>query len=115
MKFSSLTALDVVKMKTSSVESDENASKRRHFRFGVVFIARLFFDPANILMNRPTFQSKDYSHTGVSSKAVDGIYSIETDDCTHTLNPWQAWWAVDMGQHYTITSATVTNKKTYGK
>ena len=114
MKFASLAALEVVKMKTSSVESEENSSKWRHFSFGVVFIVWLFFDSANILLNRPTFQSKDYSDKD-SFKAVDGIYSIETDDCTHTLNPWQAWWAVDMEQEYTITSATVTNRKTNGK
>ena len=38
MKFSSLAALKVVKMTTSSAASDENFVKRRHFRFSDVKI-----------------------------------------------------------------------------
>ena len=92
------------------------SSKWRYFRFRVVFIVWLFLVSANILLNRPAFQSADYTTDVYASKAVDGIYSTETiTDCTHTQNKWQAWWAVDMGQEYIIASVTVTNKNTYGK
>ena len=75
----------------------------------------MLFVPANILLNRPTFQSKDYDNR-LGFLAVDGKYDTDGDQCTHTENPWQAWWAVDMGKEYAIASVTVTNKiDTYGK
>ena len=71
---------------------------------------------ANILLNRPTFQSPDHSsHAGSSQRAVDGRYHTENADCSHTKYHWRAWWAVDMGQEYIIATVTLTNTRYYGK
>ena len=76
---------------------------------------------ANILLNQPTFQQSDESVHGVSSKAVDGNYNNEYLDtqhgsCAHTkgTGSGQDWWAVDMGQEYTLAAVTLTNRDSAG-
>ena len=63
-----------------------------------------------MLLNRPTFQSIDHSsHVGSSGRAVDGSYNTDHASRSHTRNPRNAWWAVDMGQEYIIATVTITN------
>jgi len=56
----------------------------------------------NLALNRAALQITDEQ---AASLAVDG--DVNTHSCTENTEP-HPWWTVDLGQHYSIDSVTVT-------
>ena len=76
----------------------------------------------NIALGKQTFQSSDFSKaghpSGPSNKAVDGITNqsvYKGKSCSHTKNDTNAWWTVDLGHFYEITSVKIYNRKSHGR
>ena len=65
----------------------------------------------NLAANKPSFQVNE-GWGGNPNRAVDGnknpIWGGAT--CTHTQNVDKAWWYVDLGKEYVVTSVSMTNR-----
>ena len=73
----------------------------------------------NIALGKPAYQSSTDNPPGrcAAGGAVDGRLANDWsggDQCAHTLSNQQAWWAVDLGQVYTLDYVTLTNRINYG-
>ena len=69
--------------------------------------------PTNVALNKPATQSS--TSDGFSAdRVVDGNLNVGLLDqsCSHTdLVPGvRAWWQVDLGSSYKVTSVTITNR-----
>ena len=74
----------------------------------------------NIALGKPAYQSstEDPLDRSAAGGAVDGSLAngwFAGDHCQHTLKDDQAWWAVDLGNYFTLDYVTITNRKEYGK
>ena len=69
------------------------------------------FSDVNIAEGQPTWQW-DEGWGGVPSRAVDGDDNPQWGgaSCSHTMSHVNAWWAVDLGGFYEVTSIQVTNR-----
>ena len=73
----------------------------------------LFFSYVeNIALARQTFQSSLGQPIGQSYHAVDGNtdQNHHHGSCIHTGNETNAWWIVDLGRNYEITSVKIYNR-----
>ena len=67
----------------------------------------------NLALNRPTWQSSNYSNQqGLSKKAVDGNRNTDffSHSCTQTHKEWGAWWMVELDREYIVTEVLITNR-----
>ena len=72
--------------------------------------------PTNVALNKPANQSSLYEiHT--ADRAVDGSLNVHLNEhsCAHTdlVAGVRAWWQVDLGSSYRVTSVTITNRDCY--
>ena len=65
----------------------------------------------NLAVRQPCWQSSE-GWSGVCTRGIDGNDNSEWNgaSCTHTQSEYHAWWAVDLGQSYEISSVTITNR-----
>jgi len=73
----------------------------------------VYTDEPNLALGRPSWQSS-MQYGGHASRAVDGRIDQDYNQggsCTHTRRDRTPWWAVDLGQTYTITTVTVYNRE----
>ena len=68
--------------------------------------------PTNVALNKPANQSSLFVYT--ADKAVDGDLDVNLSwgSCSHTdfVAGVRAWWQVDLGSSYKVTSVTITNR-----
>ena len=66
-------------------------------------------------MRKPATQSSNVTSLYTADKAVDGIKKIGSDKrtlCAFTSAEETAWWQVDLGASYLVTTLTITSRKT---
>ncbi len=68
-------------------------------------------DFANVALNKTATQSST-AYGGVASRGVDGNTSGEwsNNSVTHTASDMNAWWQVDLGEDYQVSSIQVWNR-----
>ena len=69
--------------------------------------------PTNVALNKPATQSS--TSDGFSAdRVVDGNLNVNLNEhsCSHTelVAGVRAWWQVDLGSSYKVTSVTITNR-----
>ena len=66
----------------------------------------------DLALNKPAWQSSDFSASTPASLAVDGNADtiMSHGSCSQTNADPYAWWAVDLGAEYSVESVAITNR-----
>ena len=72
--------------------------------------------PHDVAFGKLAYQSSNYVGSFVANRAVDGNTdgNIVIGSTTHTNADFQAWWYVDLGANYNISSITLWNRTDAG-
>jgi len=108
------TAADNVTELNSTNETFDNSS-RENVPVGIQSRDAYSERHENLALRKKAIQSSTlnwYSILGVANRAVDGNINRNFDagSCTHTLNTFPAWWAVDLGHETTVGRVRITNR-----
>ncbi|XP_048057787.1 uncharacterized protein LOC125275134 [Megalobrama amblycephala] len=67
----------------------------------------------NLALHAKVVQSSTYNPQGVAQHAVDGNRNSDANkgSCTHTNPEFNPWWRVDLGNVYSVSNITITNRQ----
>ncbi|XP_051728528.1 uncharacterized protein si:ch73-359m17.2 isoform X7 [Ctenopharyngodon idella] len=66
----------------------------------------------NLALHAKVVQSSTYPQGGDAQRAVDGNRNSDSrkGSCTHTNPEFNPWWRVDLGNVYSVSNVTITNR-----
>lgn len=71
----------------------------------VLVLCTISFREYNLALGKVARQVDTYQHDAIAERAIDGCrrpLRYTASCCSHTLNPYQPWWELDLGAPYTI-------------